>query len=96
MKSIGPERWRHGGVEQHSANTVIESVQDTFSSTVLLGGVRTCETKDYATRGEEGAKSSIVEFTAIVRLECCDRLAELCLHIRMKGDEGRKDIRFSA
>ena len=38
---VRPEPRRHVGVEEQSADTVIKSVNDAFSTTILLRGVRT-------------------------------------------------------
>ena len=43
-KSIRPKPRRHMGMEQKGANTIIEGAEDAFGTTVLLRGVRTCET----------------------------------------------------
>jgi hypothetical protein len=67
-KSIRPEPWGHVGVKQKGAHAVVESAENAFSTTVLLRGVRTRETKNGAVRGEEGANSDVVELFAVVGL----------------------------
>ena len=44
---VRPETRRHISMEQERANAVVQGANDTFGSTVLLGSIRACETKNY-------------------------------------------------
>jgi len=69
LQSIRPECGRHGGMEEHRANAIIQCAQNTLGAAILWRHVRAGETENDAARGEEGSESGIVELLAVVRLE---------------------------
>ena len=47
-KRVRPEARRHVSMKQEHANAIVQSAKDAFGSTVLLGSIRACETKNCA------------------------------------------------
>ena len=60
----------------------------------MRGRVRVGHLKVDAVGEEERAGARIVEFTAVVALNCLERVAELSIHISEKVRQRRESVRF--
>ena len=83
-------------MEQERANAIVQSAKDAFGSTVLLGSIRACETKNCAVMRQKGAESEVVALCSIVRLRRKDGTRKLRADIGVKSRQGRESIRLSA
>ena len=66
-------------MEQERANAVIQSAKDAFGSTVLLGSIRACETKNYVMVRQKSAESKVVELFSMVSLKSKDGMPNCVL-----------------
>ena len=69
-------------MEQERANTVVQSAKDAFGSTVLLGSIRACQTKNCAMVRQKSAES---KFFSIVSLKSKDGTPKLHADIGVKS-----------
>ena len=83
-------------MKQERANTVIQSAKDAFGSTVLLGGIRACETKNCAMMRQKSAESKVVELFSIVSLKSQNGTLKLHAGIRVKSHQSGECIRLSS
>ena len=83
-------------MEQERANAVIQSAKDAFGSTVLLGSIRACETKNCAVVRQKSAESKVVELFSIVSLKSKDGTPKLRADIGVKSRQSGECIRLSA
>ena len=72
-------------MEQERANAVVQSAKDAFGSTVLLGSIRACETKNCAVVRQKSAESKVVELFSIVSLKSKDGTPKLRADIGVKA-----------
>ena len=56
-------------MELGHANAVVQSAKDAFGSTVLLGSIRACETKNCVVVRQKSVESMIVELFSIASLK---------------------------
>ena len=83
-------------MEQERANAVVQGANDTFGSTVLLGSIRACETKNCTVVRQKSAESKVVELFSIVSLKSKDGTPKLCAYIGVKSRQSGECIRLSA
>jgi len=76
-EGLDPVAGRHGGLKQQGANDIINRANNTFSFTVLRGGVGTRHSKMNAPSEEERAGSGVIKLFAIVALNGFDARAKL-------------------
>jgi hypothetical protein len=81
----GQKAWWHVGMEQESADAIVEGAEDAFSTAVLLRRVGTRETEDSAMSSEESANSEVVKLFAVIGLEGMDGSTKLGGDIGEKG-----------
>ena len=79
-------------MKQERANAVIQSVKDAFGSTVLLGSIRACETKNCVVVRQKSAESKVVELFSIVSLKSKDGMPKLCADIGVIGRQSGECI----
>ena len=82
-------------MEQERANAVVQSAKDAFGSTVLLGSIRACETKNCAMMHQKSAESKVVELFSIVSLKSKDGTPKLPADIGVKSRQSGECIRLS-
>ena len=68
-KSIGPKPGGHVCMEKQRTNTLIEGAKNTFGTSVLLGCIWTCKTKNGAMSGEEMSNGEVIKFFSVIRLK---------------------------
>ena len=88
--------WWHGGVEQQSADGVVDGMKYVFGFSILLGSIGTGEAHADDAAGEEICSGSVEELGAIISLKRFWGDAELCMS---KSDELNKmamNLRFVA
>ena len=83
-------------MKQERANTVVQSAENAFGSTVLLGSIRACETKNCAVVRYKSAESKVVELFSIVGLKSKDGTPKLRADIGVKSHQSGECIRLSA
>ena len=83
-------------MKQEHANAVIHSVKDTFGSTVLLGSIRACETKNCAVVRQKSAESKVVELFSIVSLKSKNGTPKLHADVGVKSRQSGECIRLSS
>ena len=83
-------------MEQEGAHNVINCAKSALSPPILLRGVWTRHPKDDTVGEEERAGRGMIEFTAIVALNCLDGGVELRAHIREKMGEYGESVGFEA
>ena len=79
-------------MEQERANAVVQSAKDMFGSTILLGSIRACETKNCAVLRQKSAESKIVELFSIVSLKSKDGTPKLHADIGVKSRQSGECI----
>ena len=82
-------------MEQERPNAVVQSAKDAFGSTVLLGSIRACETKNCAVVRQKSAESKVVELFSIVSLKSKDGTPKLRADIGVKSRQSGECIRLS-
>ena len=82
---VRPETWRHVSMEQERVNAVVQSAKDAFGSSVLLGSIRACETKNSVVVRQKSAESKVVKLFSIVSLKSKNRTPKLHADIGVKG-----------
>ena len=90
---VRPETRQHISMKQERANAVVQSAKDTFGSTVLLGSIRACQTKNCAMVRQKSAES---KFFSIVSLKSKDGTPKLRADIGVKSRQSGECIRLSA
>ena len=71
-------------MEQERPNAVVQSAKDAFGSTVLLGSIQACQTKNCAVMRLKSAESKVVELFSIVSLKSKNGTPKLCADIGVK------------
>ena len=93
---VRPETRRHVSMDQECANEVVQGAKDAFGSTVLLGSIRACETKNCAVMRQKGAESEVVKLFSIVCLKRKDGTPKLRADIGVKSRQSGECIRLSS
>ena len=93
-EGVGPKLGWHVGVEEKCAGAIVESTKNPFSTTILLGGIWTCEAKYGAVGGEKSANGEVIKFRTVISLESTNRTTELSGNVREKRDESGGYIGF--
>ena len=84
VKGLNPIGWRHAGLKQQGASSVIDGMNHALGFTVLRRGVWGGHAQVNTVGEEKGARAGVVELTSVVALDGFDHHAELCANI---GDE---------
>ena len=83
-------------MEEERVHNVVDSAKSALGPPILLRGVWAQHAKDDTMSEEERAGRGMIEFTAIVALDCVDGGVELRAHIREEIRDCTKSIRFEA
>ena len=94
VKGLNPIGWRHAGLKQQGASSVIDGMNHALGFTVLRRGVWGGHAQVNTVGEEKGARARVVELPAIVTLDGLDACAELGRHIGEKVRQGGKRVRF--
>ena len=95
-KSIGPKPGGHVCMEKQRTNTLIEGAKNTFGTTVLFGGVRTCKAENSAMSGEKMSNGEVIKFFFVIRLKMSNGVMEVGVDVGIKSVESGGDVRFTA
>jgi hypothetical protein len=77
VKCLNPIGRRKAGLKKQGANDVVDHAQDTFGTTILLGGVGTGHLKADTVREKESSCVRVIELTTIVALQAFNGGAKL-------------------
>jgi hypothetical protein len=77
VKCLNPIRRRKVGLKEQGTNDVVDRAQNTFGTTILLGGVGTRHPKADTVREKESSCVGVIELTTIVALQAFNGGAKL-------------------
>jgi hypothetical protein len=77
VKCLNPIGRRKMGLKKQGANDVVDRAQNTFGTTILLGGVGTGHPKADTVREKESSCVGVIELTTIVALQAFNGGAKL-------------------
>ena len=83
-------------MKEKSPNAVIKSAKDALSTTVLLRGVRTSETKNHAMCGEKITNSEVVKLLPVVCLQRENGSTKLRANVRVEAGKCGDNVRLAA
>jgi hypothetical protein len=83
-------------MKKQGARCIIDGADDALSFTVLWWSVGIRHPQKNPFGGEECARGSVIELTAIVALDDFDGATKLCENISEKFNKVEKTVRFNA
>ena len=81
VKGLNPIGWRHAGLKQQGASSIIDGTNYALGFTILRRGVWARHPKMKAAGEEESAGTRVVKLLPVVTLDDLDCHAKLCLYI---------------
>jgi hypothetical protein len=93
---FSPKTRRHGSLKKNGAEDIVGGSDRALGFSVLRGSVRARKTEGSAVRREEGAIGEIIEFLAVVALNCVDNTVKVCANKGMKSRQRVWYIRFGS
>jgi len=93
-ESFDPIGWRHGGMNQKRANTIVQSPEHALSLAILSGCVGARGAKENAAASQEGGGGIVEELGAIICLKTADRKTKLCVSVSNKLNNVFMNFRF--
>ena len=81
---IGPKARWHVCMKEQGTDTPIEGAENTFGTTVLLGCIWTCKTKNGAMSGEKMSNGEVIKFFSVIGLKMSNGAMKVGVDIGIK------------
>lgn len=82
MKGVSPTDGRKTGLKDERAHNIIDGEKNALSSTILLGCVWAQHAQANTVGKKECVSQGLIEFMAVIALDCLDRGAKMHAHIQ--------------